>query len=542
MRFFTLGIVFASGRNLGTKGFSSKPSYGSYMEYKDKTAKEKKQRRPKIHWTEEQKSVLSAVEQGSSVFITGSAGTGKTTLVFEIVKLLKKLHTRSRVYVTASTGAAAFAIRGQTLHSFSGIDIENNYDPQNLLDVVIKKTGATRNWKKVKALVIDEISMVDAKLFDGLEFIARNLKDVDETWGGIQLVVVGDFCQLSPFGENSEDGKKFKKGKKSKVSKKSKRVSYAFEAACWNDSFDLQIELTKIFRQSDLRFIKLLQAIRRGESDHPNLALLEECCSKTECDPSAVQLFPFNKTVKRVNEEKLKSLQKDVVVYRAIDSGDKSRKQQFEKGIAPEVVTICEGARVMLVKNLNTWQGLVNGATGTIVGFDETVDDIFSGNRLPIVQFDSGKLLTIKPVEWHVMDGDRTVATREQIPIILAWALSIHKCQGMTLDKAKINLSGAFAYGMAYTALSRVKRLEDLDLSGFKPSLIKTNSMVSQFYINLASQRNSKDLDNSCIESKNTSSSITCDSEKASTEDKNDMFSLKRWLANRQRFLEMGFN
>ncbi|KAL2322569.1 hypothetical protein Fmac_026948 [Flemingia macrophylla] len=232
MRFFTLGIAVATYRNSGTKGYSSKPSYGFYTKYKnkDKTTTEKKQRRTKIPWTEEQKSVLSAVAQGSSVFITGSAGTGKTELLMEVVKLLRKLHTRSKVFVTSSTGVSSFAIKGQTLHSFIGVYDANNCSPENLLDMIMGKKRAISRWEKAGALVIDEISMVDAKLFDGLEFVARKLKGVDETWGGIQLVVAGDFCQLPPVNQNS------------------KYVSYAFEADCWNDSFDFQIELTKIFR------------------------------------------------------------------------------------------------------------------------------------------------------------------------------------------------------------------------------------------------------------------------------------------------------
>ncbi|XP_027342806.1 ATP-dependent DNA helicase PIF1-like [Abrus precatorius] len=539
MRFFTLGIVVAAySRNLSTKGYSSRPLYGFHNKYKykyknkDKTSSERKQIKPIIQWTEEQRSVLSAVTQGSSVFITGSAGTGKTKLLSEIVKLLKKLHTPSKVFVTASTGVAAFAIKGQTLHSFAGIR-KSSDDPQNFLKGIRDNRSATRRWKKVEALVIDEISMVDARLFDNLEFVAKELKGVDETWGGIQLVVVGDFCQLPPIPD-----------------RRAKGVMYAFEADCWNDSFDLQIEITKIFRQSDPLFIQLLQGIRMGESDRVDFSLLEKFCSKTECDPSAVQLFPLKKIVETVNKEKLKSLQKDVVVYRAVDSfkdqgkgaklkkkdqGKSRWKRQLELGIAPGEIAICEGARVMLVKNLHTWKGLVNGATGTVMRFVEAgnVGDMCSDKLLPEVKFDSGKTLTINPEEWHVMDGDEVVATRKQIPLILSWALSIHKCQGMTLDKAKIDLSKAFGCGMVYTALSRVKNLGDLHLSGFKPSKILADPKVSQFYRNLALQCNSKDLHNSCIESKDSSSSVTGDSDKAGFVETKCYFSLSEFLARR---------
>ncbi|KAJ1441399.1 P-loop containing nucleoside triphosphate hydrolase [Sesbania bispinosa] len=518
MRFFTIGIAIGAYRNLSTKSYSSKPSYRSNTKYK--TTTERRKLGPRVQWTEEQKSVLSAVTQGNSVFITGSAGTGKTKLLTEVVKLLRKLHTRSKVFVTASTGVAAFALKGQTLHSFAGIGILNPSDgPEVLLKSIREKNKkACWRWRKVEALVIDEISMVDARIFDNLEFVAKKLRGVDETWGGIQLVVVGDFCQLPPVPGNH-----------------SQVVKYAFEADCWNYSFDLQIELTRIFRQSDSRFIGLLQHIRMGETDGDDLLFLERYCSKVECDPSAVQLFPLTKIVDKVNEKKLKSLEKDVVNYSAVDDGP--WKEQLQHGIAPDKISLCEGARVMLVRNLHTCKGLVNGATGKVMKFVKAVDinDICSENLLPVVKFDSGKELVIEPEEWHVMDGYKVLASRKQIPLILAWALSIHKCQGMTLDKAYINLSGAFGCGMVYTALSRVRSLEGLHLSGFKPSKIQADHEVTKFYRNLALQHNSKDVDNSCIVSIDSSKGIIGDSEKAGTAEKKYYFSLSDFLSRCQK-------
>ncbi|XP_061348777.1 ATP-dependent DNA helicase PIF1-like [Gastrolobium bilobum] len=518
MRFFTIGMAVAAYRNLSTNGFS-KPLYiSSYAKCKNKTTTERKhQRGPRIQWTEEQKSVLSAVKEGNCVFITGSAGTGKTKLLTEVVNLLRKLHTKSKVFVTASTGVAAFAIRGQTLHSFAGIHPPFDV-PEKLVKGILSNKRASRRWKKVKALVVDEIGMVDARLFDNLEFIARKLRGVSETWGGIQLVVVGDFCQLPP------------------ITYKSEVVSYAFEADCWNESFDLQIELTRIFRQSDPRFIELLQRIRMGESDHSDLLFLEKYCSKSEIDPSAVQLFPRKNKVMEVNEKKLRSLQKDIIVYRAVDNGEEPWKSQLKHGIAPDELSICVGARVMLVKNLHTWKGLVNGATGTVVELKVgDFDGLCSDNLLPVVKFDKGKEFLIGPEEWHVMDGDVVVACRKQIPLSLAWAMSIHKCQGMTIDKAYIDLKGTFAPGMVYAAISRVTSLEGLHISGFSPSDIQVDRKVSKFYRDSALQRNSKDLDNSCIERNDGSSSITGDSKKASTSETKYYFSLADFLAKRMK-------
>ncbi|KAK7305034.1 hypothetical protein VNO77_42933 [Canavalia gladiata] len=491
MKVFNFQVVAVAAYRTFSSNGVAKPSAWALTNLKTKSNREVEQCRSrnlpmsKIEWGEEQKHVLSAISEGKSVFITGSAGTGKTLLLEETIKFLNRLHTPSGVYVTASTGIAACALKGQTLHSFAGIGIvggdNDDDDPQNLLERVLSNKGACKRWRKVQALVIDEISMVSAKLFDNLDYVARRVKGVNEkTWGGIQLVVSGDFFQLPPVTN---------RGRNCKV------VKYAFEAKCWNNSFDLQLELKRVFRQSDYGLTRLLEGVRRGESDPQDLEFLEHLClGNDECDydPSVVQLFPLNKDVEKVNEERLRSLQKDVVVYRAVDSGKGHWKRQLSCGIAPDEISLCEGARVMLVKNLDTEHGLVNGATGVVVGFSwssvkrEDLDGICNDNVLPMVKFDSGQFMTVKPATWHVMDGYKVVACRKQIPLILAWAMSIHKCQGMTLDRIHTDLSRAFGCGMVYVALSRVRTLEGLHLSALSRSKIKVDQKVSRFYRSLA--------------------------------------------------------
>ncbi|XP_027340903.1 ATP-dependent DNA helicase PIF1-like [Abrus precatorius] len=481
---FQVAAAAAAYRNFSTKGVA-KPSSWALINRKIKHNTIVEQcRNPmsKIEWGEEQKHVLCAISEGKSVFITGSAGTGKTLLLEEIIKFLNRLHTPSGVYVTASTGIAACALKGQTLHSFAGIGIFTDDDPQHLLERVLSNKGACKRWRKAEALVIDEISMVSAKLFDNLDYVARGVRGVNETWGGIQLVVSGDFFQLPPV-----------------IDKDSKSVKYAFEAECWNSSFGLQVELKRVFRQSDYGLTRLLEGIRRGENDRQDLESLEHLClGNDEYDPCVVNLFPLNKDVERVNEERLRSLQKDVVVYRAVDSGKGHWKGQLSCGIAPYEISLCEGARVMLVKNLDTENGLVNGATGVVVGFSwsfvkgEDLDGMCSDKVLPVVKFDAGQFMTIKPATWDVMDGLQVVACRKQIPLILAWAMSIHKCQGMTLDRIHTDLSRAFGCGMVYVALSRVRSLEGLHLSAFNRSKIKVDQKVSSFYRSLASEKSTE--------------------------------------------------
>lgn len=418
------------------------------------------------NWTDEQTKVLNAVKLGQSVFISGSAGTGKTVLVEHIIKQLKKTYGRDRVAVTGSTGVVACALKGQTLHSFAGIGLGDG-ERDSLISMVLFNKKAYKRWTSVKALVIDEISMVDAKLFDNFEYVAREIRGVDQPWGGIQLVVSGDFFQLPPIG------------------KKSSR-KFAFEAACWDSSFDLQFDLTRVFRQSDAQLVKLLQGIRRGKTDPEDLRLLEKCCFESEPDSSVPRFYPRNDDVNKVNTMHLESLGEQLYVYSAVDEGTDSCKRQLKHVIAPDELKICIGARVMLIKNVNLWKKLVNGAVGTVVGFENNVTDvkgICKCECLPVVNFDSGpKGVVIQPEEWVVMVGEKVGARRMQIPLVLAWAVSIHKCQGMTLDRIHSNLSRAFDFGMVYVALSRVRSLSGLHLSGFNPSKIKAHPRVLQFY------------------------------------------------------------
>lgn len=521
MRFLTAAI--AAYRNFSTKsiGTSTKGDQNWYQSKKKTKKSEHRNPRTKIKWTDEQNQIISAISEGKSVFISGSGGTGKTLLLKHIIKLLKKHHTPSRVIATAPTGIAACAIRGQTLHSFAGIRYPK-MDRKALLDRIFIDAKACNRWRKVKALVIDEISMVDAELFESAENIAREIREKDEVWGGIQLVVCGDFFQLPPVHDPSNSSSK----------------EYAFEADCWQASFHRQFELTKIFRQSDPRLVKLLQGIRRGECDSQELELLEQSCSD-EPDPSAIQIYPLREDVNRVNEMRMQSLSEIPIMYSAFDSGENPWKNQLKQGIAPDELFLCKGARVMLIKNLNTWCGLVNGATGTVIGFCKfkgaDVGEICSQNLLPMVKFDSGRTMVIDPETWVVMEGDTVVAKRKQVPLLLAWALSIHKCQGMTLDKIYTDLSRAFGCGMVYVALSRVRSLEGLQLSGFNPSKIKAHPKVLQFYKKFSSEQAMEGKDDSANKIGGDGGDMLLVSDTTSQGATTYHFSLSEFLSSRQK-------
>lgn len=424
-----------------------------------------------MQWTDQQLHVFDAIERRESVFITGSAGTGKTKLVQEIIELLRKIHGKRSVFVTAPTGVVACALGGQTLHSFAGVGLAEG-DAETLVSQVLNNRRVFRRWKMVKALVVDEISMVEADFFDKLEYIARMIRENDETWGGIQLVVSGDFLQLPPV----KVGRDFDRGKE-----------FAFEADSWDRSFQLQVGLQTVFRQSDPKLVRLLQGIRRGELDAEGLEMLMQRRCSQEPDETVVRLYPRIADVSRVNNMRLNSLAEEIIVYEAFDKGEKPWIDQLDRGIAPNRLQLCKGARVMLTKNLNVKDKLVNGATGTVTGFRKAIKGniakICGGKLLPIVKFDSGCEKVINTQTWDVMMGDKICATRLQLPLILAWAMSIHKSQGMTVDKLHTNLSQAFGFGMVYVALSRVRSLDGLSFSSdLCPSKIMAHPKVLEYY------------------------------------------------------------
>lgn len=505
-----LSTVIAACRHFSSKTSSRYPKWTRNNKKKSNVDDPKTSETTRIKWTDEQSRVLDAISSGKSVFITGSAGTGKTLFLRHIIKRLKKLHHQSRVFVTASTGLAACAIKGRTLHSFAGIGLGED-DRQTLLLKVISNRQAYRRWIKTRALVIDESSMIDGEILDTLEFIARTVRGGEErdsenkVWGGIQLVVSGDFFQLPP------------------IVKRENRKEFAFEADCWGSSFDMQVELTRVFRQSEANLVKLLQNVRRGVVDHEDLDLLKKCCTEAEPDSSAVQLYPRNQDVKRVNKKKMEDLKKPTYIYHAHDRGEDPWLGQLNQGIAPDELPLCEGARVMLCKNLT--RTLVNGATGTVTKFrydDVAVSDLWKTEerpRVPMVRFDTGLEVLIRPEAWEIVEGGKVFATRKQLPLILAWALSIHKCQGMTLDCLHTNLSRAFGFGMVYVALSRVRTLGGLHLSGFKPSKIKAHPKVLEFYHRFSQKQDKGGEDGGVCEDRSGSSDVVCVSNKTTGKD-----------------------
>ncbi|KAL2101689.1 hypothetical protein ACEWY4_003450 [Coilia grayii] len=409
----------------------------------------------------EQSAVLSAVLSRKNVFFTGSAGTGKSFLLKRIVGSLPPKST----FATASTGVAACHIGGTTLHNFAGIG-SGSGTLENCLELA-QRPGVIQNWLSCKHLIIDEISMVDAQFFDKLEAIARSIKRSTEPFGGIQLIVCGDFFQLPP------------------VCKGKDKPTFCFQARSWKKCIHVNMELMEVRRQTDKAFISLLQAVRLGRvTTEITGKLIRTANHNIERDGIlATRLCTHKDDVQLTNENKLQQLPGSLHQFEAVDSNPKLLRALDNQSQIGTVLQLKVGAQVMLTKNLDVQRGLVNGARGVVLDFQP-------GNQgLPRVHFLCGVTEVIRRERWVFKANGGQYVTRQQLPLKLAWAISIHKSQGMTLDCVEISLARVFESGQAYVALSRARSLEGLRVLDFHPNVVKANQDVLLFYNKMRKER-----------------------------------------------------
>uniref|UniRef100_A0A4W6FDE1 ATP-dependent DNA helicase PIF1 n=1 Tax=Lates calcarifer TaxID=8187 RepID=A0A4W6FDE1_LATCA len=416
---------------------------------------------PSRKLNKEQAAVLSAVLSGKNVFFTGSAGTGKSFLLKRIMGSLPPKST----FATASTGVAACHIGGTTLHNFAGIG--SGSAPLEQCIELAQRPGVLQHWTTCRHLIIDEISMVEAQFFDKLESVARSVRRSTEPFGGIQLIVCGDFLQLPP------------------VSKGKEKASFCFQARSWRKVIQVNMELREVRRQTDQSFISLLQAVRVGRvTEEVTARLLKSAYHHIERDGIlATRLCTHKDDVELTNENKLQQLPGSVRVFEALDSDPALVKTIDAHSPVNRVIQLKVGAQVMLTKNLDVARGLVNGARGVVVGFE-------SGKHgLPRVRFLCGVTEVMKPERWVFKSGGGIHLSRQQLPLKLAWAISIHKSQGMTLDCVEISLARVFESGQAYVALSRARSLEGLRVMDFDPRVVRADPDVLLFYRKLRKER-----------------------------------------------------
>lgn len=427
----------------------------------------------------EQQGVLDMVLEGKNVFFTGPAGTGKTRLLQAIVSALPAKGT----FVTASTGIAALAIHGTTLHSFAGIGLGQD-SAAELACQVQRRPKNLRQWREAAVLIVDEISMIDGRLFDKLDFIARTVRrKPDVAFGGIQLVLSGDFLQLPP------------------VSKKGDCV-FCFQTKAWSGASLSVMQLTRVFRQEEKAFVDVLHDLRVGVCGAEARYMLKEAAERewaiTAGEGDGIEptrLFTLKRKVSALNEARLLSLRGSPMEYSAHNSGNQAHLASLSKNCqVPEVLQLKVGAQVMLVNNLDVGGGLVNGSRGVVVGFRDASEQpgpsdwkaVSKKSKWPVVRFVGKKTpVMIVPADWEMRVRKKVVARKVQVPLILAWSLTVHKCQGMSLDRVELSLSNCFEYGQAYVALSRVRTLAGLKLKDFDPQTVNANPDAKKFYQDL---------------------------------------------------------
>jgi len=434
----------------------------------------------------EQQAVLKLALSGASIFFTGNAGTGKSTLLKVIIAALKKRLGASSLAVTASTGAAATLISGTTVHSFSGCGLAKE-SGKELAVKVSKNKNSKKRWIDTDCLVIDEISMLDADLFDKLNIVAKACKKSTKHFGGIQLILCGDFFQLPPVS-------------------KDKATKFCFEAECWKSVINHSIVLQTVFRQKNQEFVTCLNECRNATLSSKTCALLSGARQHRLNDPEPTKLCAFNNAADRTNQVRLNSLSGNITKFTAIDKGQEMYVQQLQKNSqAPTNLELKLGAKVILLKNLDLDWGLCNGSRGTVIGYHtpsptEVANDEDDGGKgvtlipneaLPVIEFRraDGNVTerSIGREDFSIELQGKTVATRSQLPLKLAWAISIHKSQGMTIDCLEVDLGGCFECGQAYVALSRATSFEQLRVLNFSPGLVKAHPKVREFYKTLNS-------------------------------------------------------
>ncbi len=402
-----------------------------------------------------QKQALDILKMGHNVFLTGAAGSGKTHTLRAYIKWLRE--NNIDVAITASTGIAATHLGGVTIHSWSGLGVRDTLTEQDI-DALEEKQHLWKRYESTRVLIIDEISMLHHFRFDMLNRLAQAFKRNTEPFGGMQIVLCGDFFQLPPISRMGEPP-----------------AFFAYQSKIWNE-MNLKIcYLTEQHRQNDDQFLNLLNTIRANEVDEDSLIYLKERYNQ-EIDPEIfgdiipTKLYSHNEDVDKINLGELMKIKEPEEFYLMDTKGRPLLVAGLTKScLAPMELRLKVNARVMFVKN-NYEKGYANGTLGVIARFDT--------EHNPIVRLANGIEIKAEQETWSIEEDGKIKAEIKQIPLRLAWAITIHKSQGMSLDAAEIDLSRSFVAGMGYVALSRVKTLAGLKLVGFNHQALQVHPEI----------------------------------------------------------------
>jgi ATP-dependent DNA helicase PIF1 len=397
-----------------------------------------------------QENALDILKSGKNVFLTGPAGSGKTYVLNKFIDYLREEDISYAT--TASTGIASTHLNGTTVHSWSGIGIKNTL---NELDIAKFKSNKhlVHNYRTTDVLIIDEISMLHAYQINMIDIIAKRILESELPFGGIQVVVCGDFFQLPPVPDD-----------------RIQKVRYAYETGSWKNADFNVCYLSEQHRQVNDPLIDILNSIRSDSVSEKTLELLETRFNKpVSNEDKLTKLYTHNVNVDEINNKELKKIDEETHSFSMYSSGNEYAVEALKKRcLAKEVLHLKVGAKVMFIKNDRQGR-YVNGTQGVVIGF--------APSGLPIVKTNNGEIPAYTE-EWKFEKDDKVVAAITQIPLVLAWAITIHKSQGMTLDSAEIDLSGAFELGMGYVALSRVRGLDGLNIIGMNDIALRVSPKI----------------------------------------------------------------
>ena len=394
-----------------------------------------------------QSHALKILQSGDNVFLTGSAGSGKTFLLNQFIEYLRT--NKTKVGITASTGIAATHINGRTIHSWCGMGIAKKMTGKQIKKL-LKRKDLFKRIKEAQVLIIDEISMLDAASLDLVDKICKAGKNPFMPFGGMQIVLCGDFFQLPPIGKDAE---------------------FSFQAFSWEESGIKVCYLDEQFRQDDSDFLKVLNKIRTNEAGEKELAILKTRLNKKVSHlPKVTKLFTHNMNVDVLNQTELSNIDEVPEIFQMIEHGPTELVEFLKKSypVAQEL-KLKVGAVVMFIKN-NYEAGYVNGTLGEVIDFDS--------EGFPVIKTKNKNGIVAKPASWNIEEDEAILASIKQIPLRLAWAITVHKSQGMSLDAAEIDLSKSFERGMGYVALSRVRALDSIYLIGINEMALKVNELV----------------------------------------------------------------
>lgn len=404
----------------------------------------------------QQKEALTIMKMGYNIFLTGEAGTGKTYLLNNYIRYLKT--KRASFGVTASTGIAATHIDGVTIDSWSGLGIRDALTESDINELK-DKYHLSKRIKKAKVLIIDEISILHGQRFDAIEHIIRCIRGVNSPFGGLQVILSGDLFQLPPVSPDRHS------------------IDFIFHSKAW-ESLDLRVcYLQEPKRQKEEAFLQILNNIRHNKVDNETIQLLSHTININSFPSVYTKLYTHNVDVDAINHKELEKIDGEKHVYHMTQIGPQKLTDAMKKScLAPEILELKKEALVMCVRN-NYDKGYINGTLGKVIGFNKNGD--------PIIETDAKNKILIESCAWSITENTKTIAQITQIPLRLAWAITVHKSQGMTLDAAEIDLSKSFVEGMGYVALSRVKSLKGLRLLGFNEMALRVNPQVSEIDRNL---------------------------------------------------------